>query len=194
MTLYALGTPNYEFVKACARDLKRVKAVFQTYLEDIDEVENASSLSDNYKQKPSSVFIVHGHDEALKQAVARLVEKQGINAIILHEQPNKGATIIEKIERYSDVGAAICLFTSDDAGKGKDEKTENGRARQNVVFEAGFFMGNLGRDHVVIVAESGIELPSDLEGVVYTNSKMWKIEVLQELKEMGFSIDLNKIV
>jgi len=55
-------------------------------------------------------------------------------------------------------------------------------------------MGNLGRDHVVIVAESGIELPSDLEGVVYTNSKMWKIEVLQELKEMGFSIDLNKIV
>ena len=44
----------------------------------------------------NKIFIVHGHDE-LKQSVARIIEKQGIEAIILSEQANKGCTIIEKI-------------------------------------------------------------------------------------------------
>jgi len=41
-----------------------------------------------------SVFIIHGHDEASKSQVARLIEKLGLTAVILHEQANKGRTII----------------------------------------------------------------------------------------------------
>lgn len=193
LTMYALGTPNYEFVKACKRDLERVKAVFLTYLTEIGEMEETEVVSSKQTHENyTSVFIVHGHDEGIKQAVARLIEKQHINAIILHEQPNQGATIIEKFERNSDTGAAICLFTKDDVGKSKNELADKPRARQNVVFEAGYFMGKLGRSHVIILADSGVELPSDMQGIVYTSSKTWEFEVLKELKAMGYKIDLNE--
>lgn len=71
---------------------------------------------------------------------------------------------------------------------------EQSRARQNVVFEAGYFMGKLGRNRIVIVAEHGVELPSDMQGIVYTDKADWRVDVLKELKEMGYKIDLNKLV
>ena len=139
------------------------------------------------------VFIVHGHDNALKQEVARMVEKQGLEAIILSEQANRGKTIIEKFEENVDVGAAICLFTGDDYGKAKDATSENLRARQNVVFEAGYFMGKLGREKVILIADANIEVPSDLQGVVYTSKNMWQTDVLRELKAIGYKVDFNKL-
>lgn len=161
--------------------------------EQVKEAKNAtSSLRIKTSYSYSKVFIVHGHNGELKQSVARLIEKQGIEAIILDEQANQGRTIIEKFEGNSDVGGAICLFTADDLGR-KNGEEEKARARQNVVFEAGYFMGKLGRDHVVIIAEPEIELPSDLSGIVYSNKDKWKIDVLKELKAMGYSIDMNKL-
>ena len=139
------------------------------------------------------VFVVHGHDGELKQSVARLVEKQGLEAIILSEQANKGKTIIEKFEENSDVSGAICLFTADDFGRAKANADEKPRARQNVVFEAGYFMGMLGRSRVVIIAEHGVELPSDMQGIVYTDKNNWELDVLKELKAMGYTIDFNKL-
>lgn len=85
------------------------------------------------------------------------------------------------------------MFTGDDHGKAKDATSENLRARQNVVFEAGYFMGKLGRENVVLIANPDIEIPSDLKGVVYTNEKSWQIDVLKELKAIGYAIDLNKL-
>ena len=139
------------------------------------------------------IFIVHGHNGELKQSVARIIEKQGIEAVILSEQANQGRTIIEKFENYGDVGGAICLFTSDDIGKAKSEDSDKPRARQNVVLETGYFMGKLGRDHVIILSDDGIEMPSDLSGVVYTNTSNWQIELLKDLKAMGYAIDFNKL-
>ena len=120
------------------------------------------------------------------------MDKQGIEPIILMEQPNQGRTIIEKFEDYSDVGTAICLFTADDNVDGVG-RTKQVRARQNVVLETGFFIGKLGRERVIILSNSDIEMPSDLSGVLYTSNGNWKFEVLKELKTMGYSIDLNKI-
>ena len=203
---YAYATQSDE-VNLCAEGLKEAKAYFEVYLEEIEDncAENVSSDISGIsgeakfvKEKVNStrkrkVFIVHGHNEALKQEVARMVEKQGLEAIILSEQANRGKTIIEKFEEHSDVGATICLFTGDDYGKAKDATSENLRARQNVVFEAGYFMGKLGRENVVLIANPDIEIPSDLKGVVYTNEKSWQIDVLKELKAIGYAIDLNKL-
>lgn len=194
LTIYAGGTPQSSFVKACRRDLEKTKAVFGTYLEELQELEiDKKEKAGENNVIFSSVFVVHGHNEALKQSVARMLEKQDIEAVILHEQPNQGATIIEKFEKNSNVGAAICLFTADDIGKAKMEDAEKDRARQNVVFEAGFFMGRLGRERVIILADQGVELPSDLKGVVYTGSSSWQLDVLRELRAIGFSVDYNKI-
>ena len=78
-------------------------------------------------------------------------------------------------------------------GRTKDEMEEKKRARQNVVFEAGYFIGKLGRKNVILIADSGVEIPSDLQGVVYADSKNWRFSVLQELKAIGFKIDYNRL-
>ncbi len=57
------------------------------------------------------VFIIHGHDEASKSQVARLVERLGFTAVILAEQTNRGRTIIEKLERHSNVTFAVAILT-----------------------------------------------------------------------------------
>ena len=189
---------NYLFsgrlqVEKCQRSLLFVRSVFETYLKEMKNEmcdEDIQLQSNQY----SKVFIVHGHNGELREAVARLVEKQGIQAIILNERINHGTTIIQKLEKYGDVEAAICLFTADDIGKAKSEPNDKKRARQNVVFEAGYFIGKLGRDNVVIVSEKGIEIPSDMEGIVYTDTDYWKLDILRELKAIGYNIDLNKLM
>lgn len=180
---------------ACKEGLETTIAIFETYLEELKEESDENHTVKKVVQLKnlSKIFIVHGHDEALKQEVARLIEKQNIEAIILSEKANKGKTIIEKLEENSDVGCAICLFTPDDAGKANKETDYKARARQNVVLEAGFFMGKLGREHVVYIAKDGLEMPSDLQGVVYTNATNWQVDLLKELKEMGYKVDFNKL-
>lgn len=142
------------------------------------------------------VFIVHGHDNEMKSEVARLVEKLDLEAIILHEQANQGKTIIEKFEKHSDVSYAIVLLSPDDVGKAKVNQGQlNQRARQNVVFELGFFMGKLGRDKVCAIMKDSVEKPSDVDGVVYIPySGSWRYDVAKEIKEAGITIDMNKLL
>lgn len=190
------GTASIDQVEVCRKDLLTAKGLLENILETLEE-ENESNKSSNDEvniKKYDKVFIVHGHDGELKQSVARIIEKQEIKAIILSEQANKGRTVIEKFEDYSDVSGAICLFTADDLGKAKKDLVDNTRARQNVVLETGYFMGKLGRDHVVILADKGIEMPSDLLGVVYTDTGSWNLDLLKELKAMGYTIDPNKLL
>jgi len=105
----------------------------------------AAAVPARPKQQSKEIFIVHGHDEAAKQEVARFIEKLGLHAIILHEQPDQGRTIIEKFEHHSDVGFAVVLLTPDDEGHPKNEPAKaKPRARQNVVLELGHFIGIFG--------------------------------------------------
>ncbi len=194
--LYTFEETEEDYVNACQEGLRQAKALLEAYLTDAeDEKPSEKDFKDEPKQCASTrkIFIVHGHNGELKESVARLVEKQGLEPVILSEMANQGKTIIEKFEENSDVGAAICLFSADDIGKSVKESEYRSRARQNVVFEAGFFVAKLGRKKVVIIADPVVEIPSDMQGVVYTNSSEWRFGVLKELKAMGYSIDYNKL-
>lgn len=147
------------------------------------------------------IFLVHGHDDVVKQSVARVVERLGFEPVILHEQPNRGRTIIEKFTDYSNVGFAIILLSADDIGYDakKQPAIAQARARQNVILEMGFFLGKLGRERVfVLYPEDGkLELPSDYSGVLYTKydaAGRWQLELVQELKATGYDVDANKLV
>lgn len=188
--VFTSGTPNSAFVEACQDGLRTSQAIFQTYL---DEMSDTSITTPIHQTGLSKIFIVHGHDGELKEAVARIIEKQNIEAVILGEKANQGRTIIEKFENYSDVAGAICLFTADDVGSEKNNTSMKSRARQNVVFETGYFMGKLGRDHVLLLADNNVEMPSDLSGVVYTNAQNWQVDLLKDLKAMGYDVDFNKL-
>lgn len=97
----------------------------------------------------NKIFIVHGHNNQIKSEVARVLEKLNLDPIILHEQADNGMTIIEKFEQHSnDVNFAIILLTADDFGNVKTEENTKPRARQNVIFEMGYFYAKLGRKNV----------------------------------------------
>lgn len=66
-----------------------------------DDTETVSGPEDKTVHS-DRVFVVHGHDEGARESVARFLEKLGLEPVILHEQANRGRTIIEKIERHRD--------------------------------------------------------------------------------------------
>jgi predicted nucleotide-binding protein len=139
----------------------------------------------------SDVFIVHGHDEAPREEVARLITKAGLRPIILHEQASGGRTVIEKLEHYSDVGFAVVLLTPDDHGGPAGEALQP-RARQNVIAELFYFLGKLGRSKVCALRKGDVEIPSDIGGVVYVPFDPhggWKSALLRELEDAGYDLD-----
>lgn len=153
----------------------------------------------NDELSPRSVFLIHGHDEGTKEKVARFLEKLGLSVVILHEQVNKGMTIIEKFENYAaNAGFAVALYTPDDIGYPMaSEQNKQPRARQNVVLEMGFFVGKLGRSKVCLLHKGAVELPSDILGVVYApmdDNSGWQLTLAKELRAAGYDIDLNRIV
>jgi len=144
----------------------------------------------------SKVFVVHGHDGEPREAVARFLERLGFEAIILHERPNKGRTIITKFrEEAAGVGFAVVLMTPDDLGRAEKAHLQP-RARQNVVFELGFFIGALGPERVAALVKGNVERPSDFDGVVYISldDSDWQRRLGEELDAAGYGIDWNKVM
>src|SRR6266446_6289118 len=164
------GTPQYEWIEGYKHGItdaiEKLKSVVQLFEEEIAErigLEEIPQLS----QTPSlarKVFVVHGRDEAAKQEVARFLEKLRLEPIVLHEQLNRGQTIIEKFEKHAaEARFAIVLLTPDDVGYRADQADRaKPRARQNVVLELGVFLAKLGRQNVVALMKDDVEIPSDL--------------------------------
>jgi predicted nucleotide-binding protein len=161
----------------------------------LDSTPDAHSIALN----SSEIFVVHGHDSELRNDTARFLQLLGLKPIVLHEQPNKGRTLIEKFTDHSAVGFAVVLLTPDDRG-GENKQTYEElkhRARQNVIFELGFFLGKLGRNRVCALYREGVELPSDYAGVVYVQldaAGAWRLALARELKSAGFHIDMNRAI
>ena len=144
------------------------------------------------------VFIVHGQDHAARDAVAEHTTNWGLKPIILDKQPNKGRTIIEKFEDCADeANFAIVLFTPDDVGASVKNRTDlRPRARQNVILELGYFIKALGRQQVCILYKEGVELPSDIYGVVYVpldDAGEWRQKVIREMGAAKILVNVNKI-
>lgn len=148
------------------------------------------------------VFIVHGHDGDLKNELARFLQRLDFNPIILHEQPDRGQTILQKLQfEGAKVGYAFILHTPDDEGRKKDPALQlTPRSRQNVVFEHGMFVGQFSHLRVCAIVKEGVEIPSDLSGVIYkripTDGGLDSIvfQLVRELRAAGYIIDANKLL
>lgn len=192
-----------------AQELKKFKDKIGTKLDNLKKLRLKSELlktntADRVveaeiieKLNKTEVFIVHGHDEEAKAKTARFITKLGFTPIILHEQVSSSKTVIEKIEKYTNVGFGIILYTPCDLGA-KNEENPNfqNRARQNVVFEHGFLIGKIGRENVCALVKGEVETPNDISGVVYVkmdNDSAWEIKIAKELRNSGYDVDLNKL-
>lgn len=172
---------------------KEVFAEVQLQITNTNNISFSTEISNR-------VFIVHGHDEIIKEKTARLVSQIGLKPIILHEQANGGKTIIEKFESNAkDVGFAIILLTDDDKGNSKvGALTQlNDRARQNVIFEMGYFYGKIGRGRVVALLSEGVEKPGDIDGMVYIpldKAGVWRYDIVKELISVGYNVSCDDVV
>lgn len=154
------------------------------------------SLSTPHPGKPAGIFVVHGRDEALKLAVARLLDNAtNENVIVLAEQPNRGRTIAEKLDDYANANFAVVLLTPDDRVVPAGGEEPVYRARQNVILELGVALGKLGRDRVCVLRKARVELPSDFEGVLIIEADetgAWKLPLLQELVAASIAVDWRR--
>ena len=166
-------------------------------LQSVTETSSKPSRS-TAKKENRRVFVVHGRHNELKVSVARFLEKLGLEPIILHEQPDRGMTIIDKFQQSADVGFAVVLLTADDRGGLASTTPEKYtlRARQNVILELGYFMGRLRPDQIVAIYQDGVELPSDYQGklfVPFDDEGAWRLHLAREIRASGISIDMNRI-
>ncbi|PSR51976.1 hypothetical protein AHMF7605_29145 [Adhaeribacter arboris] len=145
-----------------------------------------------------SIFIVHGRDLQMREAVQSALRGLALPTVILEREDDNGQTVIEKfIKEAARCEYAVILYSADDEGrlrsKGRSKETPlRLRARQNVVLELGYFLGKLDRKNIFVLhSEESIEQPSDFVGVVYQSydkAGKWKAKLVRELKTAGFKI------
>jgi hypothetical protein len=121
--------------------------LFSTIKEEIELFDTSAIKEEPIKQPVSNnIFIVHGHDDAMKLDVAGFLKQLDLKPIILHEQPDRGRNVLDKlIEESSSACFAVILLSPDDYGYATklDASEKKLRARQNVVLELGYFIGKL---------------------------------------------------
>lgn len=151
------------------------------------------------------IFIVHGHDEDSLRDLDLFLMKLGLEPYILKNNVEGGKTIIEALEHriVYDSAFGIVLMTPCDVGASKvdyekDHSSLRSRARQNVILEMGILIGAIGRNKVAILNKGGVELPSDVNGILYLPFGESLIKdagpkIIQHLKSAGIPLDPEKI-
>ena len=176
------------------RAIRAGRAGVESILERLSLLEGQEQGSTELGER---VFIVHGRQTSREEEVARTVHRlTGQEPVILHERPSGLRTVIEKFEEESeDAGFAVVILTGDDEGRLRDAgEPLRPRARQNVILELGYFIARLGRERVALLYEEGVELPSDIGGVLYTSfrSDTWRYQLGKELRALGLG-DVNRL-
>lgn len=162
-------------------------------------VEDKKKDPDGHTIKTKKVFIVHGRDEVSKTNLEVFLREIGLEPIVLHRQADIGQTVIEKFEANSDVGFAFILLTPDEIAYltpqdslPDDEREKELRARPNVMFEFGYFVGKLGRSKVCCLYTGDVVIPSDLNGLIYkkyaSNIEEVAYSIIKDLKATGYDI------
>lgn len=132
-------------------------------IEQIFEIRANSELEQPKQSPPRRVFLTHGHSSDWRRVQPFIEKDVGIPTIELAQQPNKGRTLIEKLEDNANhCDSAVIVMTSDDIANGQEA-----RVRENVMHEIGFFQGRYGRNFVVLIHEEGVNIPTNLSGVAY---------------------------
>lgn len=199
----SLGEKIADVYKDIDKKIRRIDSIIER-LELISlSAAHQSQVASREEPQPQSrskrVFVVHGRDEAAKTSLEVFLHEIGLEPIVLHRQADEGLTIIEKFEKHSDVGYVFVLLTPDEVSylsaeesKPDADRNKEFRARPNVIFEFGYFVGKLGRSRVCCLYSGNVSLPSDVSGMIYKKYEKSIEEVaygiIKDLKASGYAI------
>lgn len=113
--IFRTEKPSSQFSESTVRLLYSLNLSALTELSDI-----ASDVTRDFitraPTKGKNIFIVHGRVTKPVRELKAMLQRFGLNPIVIHEQPSGSRTIVEKLEKYSDVGYAFVILTPDDIG------------------------------------------------------------------------------
>ena len=115
------------------------------------------------KSMPDKIFISHGRSNEWYKVQNYLERDLALFTLELAQEPNIGRTVLQKLDEESNkCRIAVIVMTGDDL-------IEDGelRSRENVMHEIGFFQGKLGLHNIVLLHEEGVNIPSNIHGLVY---------------------------
>jgi predicted nucleotide-binding protein len=142
------------------------RAQLERLVRDIDqvfEIRANSQLEQPAQHVEPRVFITHGRSSDWLAVQAFVDKDVKLSTIELAQEPNAGRTVIEKLEDYAGrCNSAVIVMTGDDVANG-----DEARVRENVMHEIGFFQGRYGRKAVIMLHEDGVNIPTNLAGLVY---------------------------
>jgi predicted nucleotide-binding protein len=209
---------NDELIKMfCENRVKGITFSNEAFL--IPREEKAVVKKSRKTISKSKIFIVHGREHEPVKELKTILMELGLDPIVLHEQASGGSlTLVEKLEKYAgEVDYAFIILTPEDVGVHKEEiRNKYGaeqhlkrvfgvvgkqvideiledfepRARQNVIFEMGYFFAKLKRKNVCCLLKGKMKNPSDIDGVEYKHFKESineiKPKIIKELEEVGY--------
>jgi hypothetical protein len=124
---------------------------------------------DNWNQRireRRDIFLAYsGKQEATANSIYEILTHLGATVLDWKRDFAGGPTILEQVEDAARrTSGGVFLFTRDDPLK---EKGKRAAPRDNVIFEAGFFMRSKGHQRVLVIREEGAKMPADLGGLIY---------------------------
>lgn len=155
-------------------------------------------MAKSMNPKPS-VFVIHGRNRAYLNKLLELLRRLGIDAHTFDSIPKRGSpTVIELLEGWiCRVNAVIVLLTPDDEGRLKGTRSLKPRARQNVVFEAGYSLIAV-RDKSLVVELGDVEHLTDMEGIHIVKDTRWSSalewNIAKRMRDLFPSVPLTKVL
>lgn len=142
--------------------------------------------------KTKSVFVIHGHDEMNRLRLENMLRADfGLIPIVILSKPGQSQTTIEKFEKEAETCSyAISLLTPDDSVSNRSSGTCE-QARPNVIFEAGWFAGRLGRERVLVLLKEGTKIHSDFEGI---NQLRFRESVEEKYRDIQAELEVAGLI
>jgi predicted nucleotide-binding protein len=154
----AAGKPQHYFGRdQLARLVRDIEQIFEIRA-------NSELVTPAVLLSKRRVFISHGRASDWRE-VQQYIEKDiELETRELAQEANQGRTILEKLNATaSECDSAVIVMTGDDLDASGQIK-----ARENVVHEIGFFQGKYGLSRICLMHEEGVNIPSNIHGLVYT--------------------------
>lgn len=122
--------------------------------------------SNKIKQRHHVFFGYCGGAADTANRIIRFLESTGVSVRDWKMDFRPAGTILDEIEESAkSCLGGIFLFSEDDELVSSD--TYHASPRDNVVFEAGYFMHAMGRERSLIIREGGAKMPADVGGGIY---------------------------
>jgi predicted nucleotide-binding protein len=135
----------------------------------VKTLEAMMSLSPRKLVEKSRVFIVHGRNRVHREKLEKILLAEKLDPVVIQSMARTGSDLLGFLEdKIRDCLAGFILLTPDDEGRLYEYGQELcQRARQNVIFEAGYLTA-LFRDtnRICFLKQGDMEIPSDLSGLL----------------------------